>query len=49
MPVKNLSAYKIELDRFCTVSFETVTAKAVRLEIILPKEHSSGLYQWTVE
>jgi hypothetical protein len=49
IPVKNVSAYSIERDQFCTVSFEPVTAIAIRLEVVLPKEHSSGLYQWSVE
>jgi len=49
VPVKNISPYEVARDRFCKVSFDAVTTKALRLEVVLPKEHSSGLYQWMVE
>jgi len=49
IPVKNSSPYEIARDRFCKVTFDTVSAQAVRIEVILPKEHSSGIYRWTVE
>ncbi len=49
VPVKNTTAYEIAKDSLCTVSFEPVTAKAVRLQIVLPKENSSGLYKWLIQ
>jgi hypothetical protein len=49
VPVKNTSPYEIASDRMCEVSFENVSTNAVRVEIVLPKEHSSGVYRWTVE
>jgi hypothetical protein len=49
MPVKNLSPYEITRDRYCRVIFEKVATRALRLEVLLPKDHSSGLYKWTIE
>jgi hypothetical protein len=49
LPVKNLSPYEIERDRYCKVTFERVITKVLRLEVVLPKDHSSGLYKWLVE
>jgi uncharacterized protein len=49
IPVNNTSPYEIARDQFCNVSFDKVIVKTVRLEIVLPKDHSSGIYKWLVE
>jgi uncharacterized protein len=49
LPVKNLSPYEIEKNRYCKVTFEKISVKALRLEITLPKDHSSGIYKWEIE
>ncbi len=49
VPVKNAKPYEIAKDRLCKVEFEPVTTAAVRLQVVLPKEHSSGVYKWLVE
>ncbi|RAW02281.1 glycoside hydrolase family 127 protein [Pseudochryseolinea flava] len=48
LPVKTKKNYEILKDKFCEVTFEPVTTNAVRLEINLPKEHSSGVMEWSV-
>ncbi len=49
IPVKNITEYLVEKDNLNTLSFEPVLTKGLRLEVTLPKEYSSGLYEWTVE
>jgi hypothetical protein len=49
IPVNNISKYEIAKDQFCTVLFDSISTKSVRLEIVLPKDHSSGIYKWFVE
>jgi len=49
LPVINLLPYEIGRDRYCKVRFEKVSTKALRLEVVLSKEHSGGLYRWTIE
>lgn len=46
--VKNLDPYGVEKDRAHCVSFEPVKTQAMRLEIQASKEHSVGLYEWSV-
>ena len=41
--------YPVKKDELNTMKFKKVTASAVKLEIQLPTEFSSGLYEWTVE
>lgn len=48
VPVKTISSYQTKKDDFSTVTFESVNTKALRLEIQLPKEHSSGILEWSV-
>ncbi len=49
VPVKNTVAYETAKDKLCKVAFEPVTTSAVRLKVVLPKEHSSGLYKWLID
>ncbi len=48
LPVKNTKTYDVLKDQYSEVSFEPVTTKALRLEVTLPKEHSAGILEWSV-
>lgn len=49
IPVKNKESFTTEKDRINTVHFEQVKTSAVRLEIILQKDWSSGIYEWSIK
>lgn len=49
IPVKNKSDYEIKKDGFSSVTFEPVNTSALRMEVMLPKEHSGGIMEWKVE
>ena len=49
VPVKNTGSYSVVKDAYSTVKFDPVTTGAVRMEISLPREHSSGIMEWVVE
>ena len=49
LPVKNTKSYDVLKDQYSEISFEAVTTKALRLEVTLPKEHSSGILEWSVK
>jgi len=48
-PVTNPSAYAIKKRDPVRVTFDPVTTKLLRLEVELPKDLSTGLYEWEVE
>lgn len=48
-PVENVTPYEVEKDRYCTVAFKPVKTGALRLEIQLIPDFSTGLYEWKVE
>ncbi|MDR2131080.1 MAG: glycoside hydrolase family 127 protein [Odoribacteraceae bacterium] len=48
VPVDNLSPYTVVKGKACKVTFEPVTTTAVKLEVQLPEEHSTGLYEWEI-
>jgi hypothetical protein len=48
VPVKNTSAYEIAKDRYNKVNFEPVTTTALRMEVQLPTDNSSGIHEWIV-
>ena len=48
-PVKAASGYGVELDKFMHVDFETVTTRALRLDVQLQKGWSAGVLEWKVE
>lgn len=47
--VENPSAYGTERGTLNVVKFTPITTTALRLEIQLPKDNSTGLYEWTVQ
>lgn len=47
--VKNPSGYPTDKGMACTVSFEPVKTKAVKLELVQPKDKSCGVYEWSVK
>ncbi len=49
LPVETLGAYEISKDKYNTVKFKPVQTNALRLEVNLPAEHSSGIHEWKVE
>jgi uncharacterized protein len=49
IPVKNKSEYVVKKDEYSSVGFEPVNTTALRMEIMLPKEHSAGIMEWKVE
>lgn len=48
-PVSNPSGYAIKKREPVRVTFDPVTTKSLRLEVELPKDFSTGLYEWEVE
>lgn len=49
LPVKNTTAYPIVKGIGSEVSFEPVKTKAIKLEVQLPAENASGLFEWDVK
>ncbi len=49
VPVKNLATYPVEKNRLCKVNFEKVKTNAVRLEVTLQKDWSTGIYEWEIK
>lgn len=47
-PVPNPDGYGVKKGTANEVLFDPVTATAVKLEIVQPDEHSSGLFEWEV-
>jgi uncharacterized protein len=48
VPVENLASYEVHKDRLNEVHFHPVTSTALKLEVTLPEDYSSGLYEWAV-
>jgi uncharacterized protein len=48
-PVENTTPYEIRKDQFNAVTFKPVKTRALKLEVGLPKDFSSGIYTWNVE
>ncbi|PWK77125.1 hypothetical protein LX99_02935 [Mucilaginibacter oryzae] len=48
-PVKNTTPYAISKDAFNVVSFEPVTTTALKLEVQLPVDNSTGIHEWAVK
>jgi DUF1680 family protein len=49
VPVVNKTPYEIAKDKYNSVTFEPVTTTALRLEVRLPKDNSSGIHEWSVQ
>ena len=47
-PVENPSGYQVKKDTFNKVTFQSVSTKALRLEVKLQKEFSGGILEWRV-
>lgn len=48
-PVANPTAYGVRKGAANTVDFDAVQTTALKLELRLPKEHSSGIFEWEVK
>ena len=48
LPVSGADGYPTEKGTACTVNFDPVTTKAMRLEVELPDNNASGLFEWIV-
>ena len=48
-PVTGTDGYPTEKGAPCTVNFDPVKTKAVRLEVVLPSDNSAGLFEWEVK
>lgn len=48
VPVKNTSEYEIAKDKYNAVTFEPVTTSALKLEVQLPEDNSTGIHEWIV-
>ncbi len=46
--VQKASGYGVELNQFNKVMFDSVTTKAVRMEVELPEKFSAGIFEWRV-
>ncbi len=49
IPVKVAGKYTVIKDELNTIKFKAVNTKSLRLEVNLPKEFSSGIYEWSVK
>jgi DUF1680 family protein len=49
VPVKNKTTYEVVKDKYSTVTFDAVTTSALRMEVVLPSQFSSGVMEWVVE
>jgi len=49
VPVKNTTPYAISKDNFNVVTFEPVATTALRMEIQLPVDNSTGIHEWAVK
>ena len=48
-PVSGADKYPTTKGTACTVNFEPVKTKAIKIEIDLPSENSAGLFEWSVK
>ena len=48
-PVSGADGYPTDKGAACTVNFDPVKTKALRLEVVLPKDNSAGLFEWIVK
>ena len=45
-PVSGVDSYPTEKGVACTVNFDPVKTRALRLEVELPDDNSAGLFEW---
>lgn len=48
-PVKNTSPYDVQKGALNSVTFDAVVTTALKLELRLPKDNSSGIFEWEVK
>ncbi|MHC1765176.1 MAG: hypothetical protein AB9869_12895 [Verrucomicrobiia bacterium] len=44
--MKTESPYAIVMDRWCEISFEPITASALRLKVELQRDWAAGIHEW---
>ena len=49
LPVENASSYGLSKDEDNEVIFKPVSTTAVKLEVVLPDDNSTGVYEWSVQ
>lgn len=49
VPVETTTPYEVSIDELNEVEFKPVVTSAVKLEVQLPENTSSGLYEWAVK
>ena len=47
-PVSGADAYPTDKGSACTVNFDPVKTKALRLEVTLPANNAAGLFEWSI-
>lgn len=47
--VKNPSGYPCDKGIACTVNFDPVKTTSVKLEVVEPEKHSTGVFEWSVK
>ena len=47
-PVSGADSYPTDKGAPCTVNFDPVSTKGLRLEVVLPADNSAGLFEWSV-
>lgn len=48
-PVTGADHYPTDKGTACTVNFDPVKTKALRLEVVLPVDNAAGLFEWSVK
>jgi DUF1680 family protein len=49
IPVKNTTPYELGKDKYNSVQFDPVTTSALKLEVQLAVDNSTGIHEWVVE
>ena len=49
IPVKNITVYGVDKNKSNEVKFEPIETTALKMEIQLPKDNASGMYEWSVK
>ena len=47
-PVTGADGYPTDKGAACTVNFDPVKTKALRLEVTLPADNATGLFEWSI-
>ena len=47
-PVRGADGYPTDKGAACTVNFDPVKTKALRLEVTLPADNAAGLFEWSI-